>query len=85
MHNTPALLQIEPLGKPAADVGIFIIERLFTKVAHALFAVMLLPAITVLMNVDVLLQQPPTIAEKQEAATLQNPPLITEDAPEEVL
>jgi len=85
MHNTPALLHTEPLGNPAADVGMFFNDKLFANKVQALSAVILLPAITVLMNVDVLLQQPPTIAEKQEAAILQNPPLITDDAPEALL
>jgi hypothetical protein len=53
IHSTPALLQIEPLGNPAADVGIFIIDKLFTNVAQALFAAILLPTIIASANVDV--------------------------------
>ena len=34
MLKIPALLQTEPLGKPALDVGIFFIDRLFTNVAQ---------------------------------------------------
>lgn len=36
--NTPRLLQTEPEGKPALDVGTFIIDKLFTNVAQLLFA-----------------------------------------------
>ena len=63
MHKTPELLQIEPLGKPADDVGIFLIDRLFTKVAQALSAVMQEPTIIASANVEVLLHLPPTIEE----------------------
>ena len=39
------LLQIEPEGRPAALVGIFTIDKLFTNVAQLLFAVILVPTI----------------------------------------
>ena len=45
MHNTPALLQTEPLGNPAADVGIFLIESLLANKVQALSAVMQEPTI----------------------------------------
>jgi hypothetical protein len=45
MLKIPALLQTEPLGKPALDVGMFFIERLFTKVAQTLSVVIFEPTI----------------------------------------
>ena len=35
MFKTPALLHTDPAGKPAEDVGIFLIERLLTNVLTA--------------------------------------------------
>ena len=43
--KTPALLQTAPLGNPAEATGIFIIDKLLTKVLHTLSAVILLPTI----------------------------------------
>jgi hypothetical protein len=41
MFKIPTLLQTDPEGRPALDVGMFLIDRLFTKVVPALSAVML--------------------------------------------
>jgi len=38
MFKVPPLLQTEPLGKPVGDVGIFFIDKLFTKVVLFLSA-----------------------------------------------
>jgi len=73
MHNTPALLHIEPLGKPAADVGMFFMERLFTKVVHTLSAVMQEPTIIASSKADVLLFLPPSMDENVAHALLQSP------------
>ena len=43
MFRTPELLQTEPDGKPADDVGIFFIDRLLTMVEQFLSAVIPLP------------------------------------------
>lgn len=39
MFKTPLLLQTEPLGKPADDVGIFVMDKLLTNVVLVLFVV----------------------------------------------
>ena len=39
MFNTPLLDHTEPAGKPAADIGMFLIDRLFTNVVHVLSVV----------------------------------------------
>jgi hypothetical protein len=45
MQSEVPLLQTEPLGNPADDVGIFLIDKLFTNVAQTLSAVILEPTI----------------------------------------
>ena len=62
MFKTPALLHTDPAGKPAEDVGIFLIERLFTNVVQSLSDVMF----------------EPTINEQAQEATLHVPPKIPE-------
>ncbi len=69
-------LQIAPFGNPVGPVGILIIERLFTKVVQALFAVMLEPTIIAQEHVFVLLKFPPKIEEKNPDAQLLQPPRI---------
>ena len=61
MFNTPELLQTEPAGKPADEVGIFLIDKLFTNVAHCLSAVIQEPTIIAQLQLDVLLHLPPKI------------------------
>ena len=84
MHNTPALLQTEPLGNPAADVGIFLIERLLANKVQALSAVMQEPTIIASEKESVLLFTPPNIADRIDDATLQQPPPIVEKFAEDV-
>jgi hypothetical protein len=45
MHSEVPLLQTEPLGKPADDVGIDFIDKLLTKVVLILSAVIKVPII----------------------------------------
>lgn len=56
-------LQTEPLGKPALEVGMLLMDRLLTNVAHARSAVMLLPTIIAELHELVLLVVPPKIDE----------------------
>ena len=72
-------LQIAPEGKPAEDVGIFLMDKLFTNVAHCLSAVIHEPTIIALLHVEVLLHIPPNIAELQDDAVLRQPPPIVEN------
>jgi hypothetical protein len=67
----PELLHTEPLGKPALDVGIFVIERLFTKVAQTLFAVILEPTIIAQAQLFVKLDRPAKTPELSPEAVLQ--------------
>jgi len=78
MFNTPPLFQTAPAGNPAADVGILFIDKLFTKVAQALSAVIFEPTIIALSKVDVLLHAPPKIEEYSDDAVLFPPPLTVE-------
>ena len=64
-------------GNPADDVGTSMIERLFTKVVHTLFAVMHDPAINESLH-DALLHLPPITAEKVPLTVLRHPPFIIE-------
>ena len=59
----PESFHTEPEGNPAELVGMFFIERLFTKVAHALSDVKFEPMMNESQNVDVVLHLPPKIAE----------------------
>lgn len=68
MFKTPELLQTEPEGKPADDVGMFLIERLFTNVVHTLSDVIFEPTINVLAHEATLLHCPPKTPEKQPVA-----------------
>ena len=81
MHNTPALLQTEPLGNPAADVGIFLIERLLANKVQALSAVMQEPTIIASEKEEISLDLPPKIAEFNPFDMLQAPPPINEQIP----
>ncbi len=63
MFKTLPFFQTAPDGNPADEVGIFLIERLFTKVVHTLSAVKFDPTIIALAHVFVLLLFPPKIAE----------------------
>ena len=78
-------LQTAPAGRPADPVGIVMIERLFTKVAHARFAVIQDPTIIASSHVLVVLHLPPKIAEQFPDATFKYPPLTVEQFPEAVL
>ena len=62
MFNTLPFFQTDPTGKPADDVGIFIMFKLFTNVEHTLVVVIL----------------EPTINEQLKQATLFTPPKIAE-------
>lgn len=62
MLSTFPFRHTEPEGKPAAAVGIFFIDRLFTKVAQTLSVVMF----------------EPTIYDLQHEATLEVPPKMPE-------
>jgi hypothetical protein len=57
----------EPEGKPAAAVGMFFIDKLFTKVVHTLSVVMLEPTIKDI-SLLITLQHPPKIPPKQQDA-----------------
>ena len=85
MHNTPALFHTEPLGNPAADVGMFLIDKLFTNVVQALSAIIFEPTIIVLSHELVLLQTPPKIEEQLPDAIFVKPPLIDERFPDDKL
>ena len=63
--NIPPLFQTEPDGKPLADVGMLLIDRLFTNVVQALSAVIFEPIIIALEQVLILLHIPPNIAEHE--------------------
>jgi hypothetical protein len=78
--STPAFDQTDFEGSPAADVGIFIIERLFTKVVHTLSVIIQEPTTNESL-LTVRLKCPPKIPVLQplEQATLQQPPLISEN------
>jgi hypothetical protein len=78
-------LQTAPAGRPADPVGIVMIERLFTKVAHTRFAVIQDPTIIASSHVLVLFSLPPKIAEQFPDATFKYPPLTVEWHPEAVL
>ena len=75
-------LQIAPFGNPVGPVGILMIERLFTKVVQALFAVMLEPTIIAQEHVFVVLLYPPNTEEKHPDAMLLRPPAIVEHSPD---
>lgn len=62
MFKIPKLFHTEPAGKPADDVGMFLIERLLTNVAHALS--------------DVIFE--PTIKEQAQDAVFEEPPKTPE-------
>jgi methylglyoxal synthase len=53
-------------------------DKLFTNVAHSLFAVIHEPTIIALLQLAVLLHIPPKIAELQDEAVLQQPPPTVE-------
>ena len=63
IFNIPKLFHTEPLGKPADDVGIFLIDKLFTNVVQTLSAVILFPTITAETQAFVSLQKPPKIED----------------------
>lgn len=65
MFNTPELLQTEPDGKPADDVGIFLIDKLLTMVEQFLSADIPLPMIYVHVKLLIVLPDPPIIPEKE--------------------
>ena len=73
-----------PAGRPAALVGMFIIDKLFTKVVFILFAVMKLPTIIAQANVLVVLFPPPRIALLVVLAVFVVPPPIKEQLPDAV-
>jgi len=56
-------LHTAPDGKPADEVGIFVIDRLFTNVVHTQFAIIFDPTIIVQLLLFVLLPVPPRTAE----------------------
>jgi hypothetical protein len=56
-------LQTDPEGKFVDDVGIFLIDKLLTNVAHDLSAVMFDPIINAEFLDTILLEVPPNIAE----------------------
>ena len=58
IFKVPLSLHTEPAGKPADDVGMFLIERLFTNVAQERSLVIL----------------DPTMKEQAQEATLLEPP-----------
>ena len=79
MFRTPLLLHTAPDGSPADEVGMFLIERLFTKVAHILSALIFDPTMKDLLHpVSIVLHSPPRIAEKGERAMLLHPPPTVE-------
>ena len=76
--------QTAPDGKPALDVGIFKIDKLFTNVVQTLLAVIQEPTIIVSAQVFVLLHCPPKIDDLSPDAVLQQPPPIVDIYPDEV-
>ena len=80
ISKTVPLRQTEPDGNPTAAVGMFLMDRLFTKVVQVLSAQILFPTIILLLNPQVSFNAPPNIAEKDAPAgiVLLLPPPITE-------
>jgi hypothetical protein len=76
--SVPKSFQTAPEGKPADDVGIFTIDRLFTNVVHILFAVMQEPTIIAQLQLAVELFLPPKIDVWLPDAVLQKPLLTVE-------
>jgi hypothetical protein len=85
IHKVPELLQTEPLGKPALLVGMLTIDKLFTKVAQTLLAVIFEPTIIAQAQVFVSLLLPPNIEEYRPEAVLPRPPPINDKSQEAVL
>ena len=81
MFKTPPLFQTEPEGKPNDDVGIVLIERLFTNVVHSLSAIIPTPIIIAPVQQDVF-PHPPNIAEFNAFIQFIAPPPINELIPE---
>ena len=69
IFKVPLSLHTEPEGRPAEDVGMFLIDRLFTNVAQERSLVIL----------------DPIIKESEQEATFIPPPNIPEFAPLDVL
>ena len=61
MFKTFPFFQTAPEGKPAEDVGIFLIDKLFTNVVHSLSAVIHEPTIIAQLQLAVELSLPPNI------------------------
>ena len=86
MFKTPALLQTEPEGSPADDVGIFLIDRLFTNVVQTLSVVMLEPTMNAVVPVDTIVLPLPAKIPLNDAVTVfPLPPPINEQAPPAIL
>ena len=85
MLSTPPLFQTEPAGKPAADVGIFIMDRLFTNVVQVLSAAIFEPTINVQALPQILLHSPPKTTEYKASAILRKPLPTYEKSPLETL
>jgi hypothetical protein len=62
ISKTVPFAHTEPCGKPAAAVGIFIIDRLFTNVVQVRLAVMFEPTI-IASEVPAIFWLPPKIAD----------------------
>lgn len=77
--------QTEPEGKPALDVAIFFIERLFTNVAHDLSAEIQEPSINALQKQESLLNSPPAIKPPLPDAILHLPFITVEHEPDALL
>jgi hypothetical protein len=65
MLSTPELLQTEPDGNPADDVGMFLIDRLLTIVEQFLSAVIPSPITNVQAKLLIVLPEPPIIPLKE--------------------
>ena len=77
-------LHTAPLGKPADDVGMVLIERLLTNVVQTLSVVMPVP-ITNDKSQDAIFPLPPKRPEKQPDAVLFMPPPTKLPCPTEQL
>jgi hypothetical protein len=63
IFNVPKSFHTAPEGKPKKDVGMFLIDKLFTNVVLHLSAVIPKPTIIAALQLDVLFDFPPKILE----------------------
>ena len=86
IFKTPELLQTEPEGSPADDVGIVLIDRLFTNVVQVLSEVMFAPTMNDVVPVeDIVFPLPAKIPLNEALTVFPLPPPTNEHAPDEVL